>query len=93
MVQWLLKVSEVIYHFYGKVSSIKVFSLLLTSNGEATGIEYWNDDLSGDAFACLININLLDWSTIYGMFTKENVLVQVIVKPSVFHQIIALRKL
>lgn len=32
------KLEKKIYHFHVKISSIKLFSLLLTSNGEATGI-------------------------------------------------------
>ena len=33
------KLAKKNYHIYGKISLIKVFNLLLTSNGEATGID------------------------------------------------------
>ena len=42
--QRLLKVSGKIYHFYLKINSIKVFSLLLTSVEEATDIEQYFAD-------------------------------------------------
>ena len=35
-------------------------------------VKFHNKTGNYDAFVCLINVSVLDWSTMYGIFTKEN---------------------